>query len=64
MDVLSHQNRARYIRRLVPSTKEQGNQGVDHLKEVGWLLRTKGKDSNEGGVAAGFSVLDSLVLVD
>ena len=33
-------------------------------KEVGWLLRTKGKDSNEGGVAAGFSVLDSLVLVD
>ena len=33
-------------------------------KQVGWLLRTKGKDSNEGGVAAGFSVLDSLVLVD
>ncbi|KAI0807526.1 glutathione synthase [Fomes fomentarius] len=33
-------------------------------KEIGWLLRTKGKDSNEGGVAAGFSVLDSLVLVD
>ncbi|EJF65914.1 glutathione synthase [Dichomitus squalens LYAD-421 SS1] len=33
-------------------------------QEVGWLLRTKGKDSNEGGVAVGFSVLDSLVLVD
>ncbi|KIP02986.1 hypothetical protein PHLGIDRAFT_78321 [Phlebiopsis gigantea 11061_1 CR5-6] len=33
-------------------------------KEVGWLVRTKGKDSNEGGVAAGFSVLDSIVLVD
>ena len=33
-------------------------------KQMGWLLRTKGKDSNEGGVAAGFSVLDSLVLVD
>ena len=33
-------------------------------KQVGWLLRTKGKDSNEGGVAAGFSVLDSLVLVN
>ena len=33
-------------------------------KEVGWLLRTKGKDSNEGGVAAGFSVLDSILLVD
>lgn len=33
-------------------------------KEVGWLVRTKGKESNEGGVAAGFSVLDSIVLVD
>ena len=33
-------------------------------KEVGWLVRTKGKDSNEGGVAAGFSVLDSIVLID
>ncbi|KZT69583.1 glutathione synthase [Daedalea quercina L-15889] len=33
-------------------------------KEVGWLVRTKGKDSNEGGVAAGFSVLDSVFLVD
>jgi glutathione synthetase len=33
-------------------------------KEAGWLLRTKGKENDEGGVAAGFSVLDSLVLVD
>ncbi|EMD39596.1 hypothetical protein CERSUDRAFT_63209 [Gelatoporia subvermispora B] len=33
-------------------------------KEFGWLVRTKGKDSNEGGVAAGFSVLDSLILID
>ncbi|KAJ3836646.1 hypothetical protein F5878DRAFT_624625 [Lentinula raphanica] len=33
-------------------------------KEAGWLVRTKGKDSNEGGVATGFSVLDSLVLID
>ncbi|KAG2753746.1 glutathione synthase [Suillus brevipes Sb2] len=32
-------------------------------KEVGWLVRTKGTESNEGGVAAGFSVLDSVVLV-
>jgi len=37
--------------------------GVEE-KQVGWLLRTKGKDNNEGGVAAGFSVLDSLLLVD
>ncbi|TFK40501.1 glutathione synthase [Crucibulum laeve] len=33
-------------------------------KEAGWLIRTKGKDSNEGGVATGFSVLDSVLLVD
>ncbi|KAJ3518188.1 hypothetical protein NLJ89_g32 [Agrocybe chaxingu] len=33
-------------------------------REVGWLVRTKGKESNEGGVATGFSVLDSLLLVD
>lgn len=33
-------------------------------REVGWLVRTKGKDSNEGGVATGFSVLDSVVLID
>jgi glutathione synthase len=33
-------------------------------KEVGWLVRTKGKESNEGGVATGFSVLDSILLVD
>ncbi|KNZ73319.1 Glutathione synthetase [Termitomyces sp. J132] len=33
-------------------------------KEAGWLVRTKGKDSDEGGVATGFSVLDSVLLVD
>lgn len=42
--------------------------GTPHLgvieKDAGWLIRTKGKDSNEGGVATGFSVLDSLLLVD
>jgi len=32
--------------------------------DVGWLMRTKGVESNEGGVAAGFSVLDSVVLVE
>ncbi|KAG2125780.1 glutathione synthase [Suillus clintonianus] len=32
-------------------------------REVGWLVRTKGTESNEGGVAAGFSVLDSVILV-
>ncbi|KIW71320.1 glutathione synthetase [Phialophora macrospora] len=33
-----------------------------HNTEGGYLLRTKGKDSDEGGVAAGFSSLDSLIL--
>lgn len=28
-----------------------------------YLLRTKGRESDEGGVAVGFSVLDSVVLV-
>jgi glutathione synthase len=32
-------------------------------KTQGHLLRTKGEDSNEGGVAAGFAVLDSPYLV-
>ncbi|KZT11780.1 glutathione synthase [Laetiporus sulphureus 93-53] len=41
-----------------------GKDGEVKEKEVGWLLRTKGKESNEGGVAAGFSVLDSILLVD
>jgi glutathione synthase len=33
-------------------------------EEGGYLLRTKGRDSDEGGVAAGFSSLDSLVLYE
>lgn len=41
-----------------------GPDGKVEEEEVGWLVRTKGKDSNEGGVAAGFSVLDSMVLID
>jgi hypothetical protein len=34
-----------------------------HNRAVGHLLRTKTADSNEGGVAAGFAVLDSPLLV-
>ncbi|KAK0189102.1 hypothetical protein F5146DRAFT_1112836 [Armillaria mellea] len=41
-----------------------GSKKIIEEKQVGWLVRTKGKDSNEGGVATGFSVLDSLLLVD
>jgi len=33
-----------------------------HNEEGGYLMRTKGKDSDEGGVAAGFSSLDSVLL--
>ena len=32
--------------------------------EAGYLLRTKGRDSDEGGVAAGFGAVDSCLLVD
>lgn len=31
--------------------------------EAGWLLRTKGRASEEGGVAAGFGAVDSLCLI-
>jgi glutathione synthase len=31
---------------------------------AGWLLRTKGKGVNEGGVAAGFGCVDSVCLYD
>jgi glutathione synthase len=38
------------------------NGKVLHNDQGGWLLRTKGKEVNEGGVAAGFSSLDSILL--
>ncbi|KAF8635932.1 hypothetical protein AX15_000103 [Amanita polypyramis BW_CC] len=42
-----------------------GNSGRTLIEEEGgWLLRTKGKESNEGGIATGFSVLDSVLLID
>jgi glutathione synthase len=33
-------------------------------EEAGYLLRTKVGDSDEGGVAAGFAVLDSALIVE
>ena len=39
-------------------------QGVQHNSGAGYLLRTKGSDSEEGGVAAGFGSIDSVLLVD
>uniref|UniRef100_A0A453HVV3 Uncharacterized protein n=1 Tax=Aegilops tauschii subsp. strangulata TaxID=200361 RepID=A0A453HVV3_AEGTS len=32
--------------------------------QCGYLMRTKVSSSNEGGVAAGFAVLDSILLTD
>ena len=43
------------------------NGGVSQIfenTEAGYLLRTKGRDSEEGGVAAGFGSVDSVCLVD
>ena len=43
----------------------KGSEGVTLLnKEAGFLLRTKGRESEEGGVAAGFGAVDSACLVD
>ena len=41
-----------------------GDGGAVKEREAGWLVRTKGRESDEGGVAVGFSVLDSVVLID
>lgn len=46
------------------ATTEEGRTKfkILHNQQGGYLLRTKGKDSDEGGVAAGFSSLDSIIL--
>ena len=49
---------------LVGQQQQQPQPEILHNEEGGYLLRTKGKDSDEGGVAAGFSSLDSLILYD
>ncbi|KAL8997267.1 MAG: hypothetical protein Q9169_003409 [Polycauliona sp. 2 TL-2023] len=43
---------------------ESGDGEVLENWEAGFLLRTKGSDSEEGGVAAGFGAVDSPCLVD
>lgn len=42
----------------------EGEGGEVREEQAGWLVRTKADDVDEGGVATGFSVLDSVVLVD
>ncbi|KAL9106613.1 MAG: hypothetical protein Q9227_008396 [Pyrenula ochraceoflavens] len=44
------------------SKGEERKMEVLFNREGGWLLRTKSRESDEGGVAAGFSSLDSVVL--
>ncbi len=39
-------------------------EGIRVNAQAGTLLRTKGRESDEGGVAVGYSVIDSAVLVD
>jgi glutathione synthetase len=41
----------------------QDSGSVIHNAEAGYLLRTKGDQSEEGGVAAGFGAMDSVLLV-
>lgn len=42
---------------------DQSTGEVKHNSEAGYLLRTKGDQSEEGGVAAGFGCMDSVSLV-
>ena len=42
---------------------DQNTGEVKHNTEAGYLLRTKGDKSEEGGVAAGFGCMDSVALV-
>ena len=43
---------------------EKGGPDVLENWEAGHLLRTKGRESEEGGVAAGFGAVDSVCLID
>ena len=45
-------------------TEEQAGAGILENHNAGYLLRTKGDQSEEGGVAAGFGAVDSCCLVD
>ncbi|CAE6455933.1 unnamed protein product [Rhizoctonia solani] len=40
-----------------------GTESIVDEKTIGWLVRTKGRESDEGGVAVGYSVIDSLALI-
>ncbi|KAI1276564.1 hypothetical protein F5Y07DRAFT_399299 [Xylaria sp. FL0933] len=42
---------------------DQQTKTVSHNEQVGYLLRTKGDQSEEGGVAAGYGCMDSCTLI-
>ncbi|KAL9090416.1 MAG: hypothetical protein Q9159_001945 [Coniocarpon cinnabarinum] len=46
------------------STVDPSEVGIIENEEAGFLLRTKGDTSEEGGVAAGFGAIDSVCLID
>ena len=46
-----------------PQTQRKRGKILENF-EAGYLLRTKGRESEEGGVAAGFGSIDSVLLVD
>jgi glutathione synthase len=46
------------------SSSQAGEDPVLYNEEAGYLLRTKPRDSEEGGVAAGFGSIDSCCLYD
>lgn len=48
----------------IKSNKPNHHARILRNKNAGHLLRTKGRESDEGGVAVGFSVIDSPFLVD
>ncbi len=52
-----------YLGTMVRKTRQK-EENYTQEEDERWLLRTKGPDSDEGGVAAGFSVLDFLLLID
>ncbi|CAO1623342.1 unnamed protein product [Sympodiomycopsis kandeliae] len=45
------------------SEPKKGDSEQASVSQAAYLLRTKGRESDEGGVAVGFSVLDSVLLV-
>jgi len=46
-----------------PQAQSKGGEILENFG-AGYLLRTKGRESEEGGVAAGFGSIDSVILVD